>query len=156
VFSLHGVDRTGRDVLQRTVRREHGAHEWGRQFGALGHSVRLMAPKFVIPYRKTGKNDGNDAAAAMTNRNTSDRRPEHLVKRWCALMTPTNDRGPNAACIGARAHHCPARHSRGHTDGSNAMLGRIVVTWGQFLNDAHFRDLVSHIAIEIQRAMIRS
>ena len=39
------------------------AHEWGRQFGALGHSVRLMAPKFVIPYRKSGKNDGNDAAA---------------------------------------------------------------------------------------------
>jgi len=82
VFSLHGVDRTGRDVLQRTVRREQllsvvaqlprcligleacsGAHEWARQFGALGHSVRLMAPKFVIPYRKSGKNDGNDAAA---------------------------------------------------------------------------------------------
>jgi len=61
--TLHGVDRTGRDVLQRTVRREHGAHEWGRQFGALGHSVRVMAPTFVIPYRKSGKNDGNDAAA---------------------------------------------------------------------------------------------
>jgi transposase len=40
-----------------------GAHEWGRQFQAFGHTVRLMAPKFVIPYRKSGKNDGNDAEA---------------------------------------------------------------------------------------------
>src|SRR2546422_5711580 len=29
----------------------------------LGHTVRLMAPKFVAPYRKSGKNDGNDAEA---------------------------------------------------------------------------------------------
>jgi transposase len=31
--------------------------------GELGHVVRLMAPKFVAPYRKGGKNDGNDAEA---------------------------------------------------------------------------------------------
>ena len=82
VFSLHGVDRTGRMVLRRTVRRDQlvkvvagispcligmeacsGAHEWGRRFQELGHTVRLMAPKFVVPYRKSGKNDGNDAEA---------------------------------------------------------------------------------------------
>jgi transposase len=40
-----------------------GAHEWGRQFVAMGHCVRLMAPKFVIPYRSSGKNDDNDAEA---------------------------------------------------------------------------------------------
>jgi transposase len=40
-----------------------GAHEWGRRFQAHGHTVRLMAPKFVAPYRKSGKNDGNDAEA---------------------------------------------------------------------------------------------
>jgi transposase len=28
-----------------------------------GHRVKLMAPKFVAPYRKSGKNDGNDAEA---------------------------------------------------------------------------------------------
>ena len=28
-----------------------------------GHIVKLMAPKFVTPYRKSGKNDGNDAEA---------------------------------------------------------------------------------------------
>src|SRR5579859_2142465 len=82
VFSLHGVDGAGRVVLRKTVRRDQlvqtvavlspcligmeacsGAHEWGRRFQALGHTVRLMAPKFVTPYRKGGKNDGNDAEA---------------------------------------------------------------------------------------------
>jgi transposase len=40
-----------------------GAHEWGRRFEQYGHRVKLMAPKFVAPYRKDGKNDGNDAEA---------------------------------------------------------------------------------------------
>ena len=82
VFSLHGVDGAGQVVLRRTVRRDQlvkvvagiapcligmeacsGAHEWGRRFQEHGHAVRLMAPKFVAPYRKSGKNDGNDAEA---------------------------------------------------------------------------------------------
>src|SRR5712691_11548790 len=82
VFSLHGVDEKGQVMLRRTVRRDQlvkvvagiapcligmeacsGAHEWGRRFQGLGHTVRLMAPKFVAPYRKSGKNDGNDAEA---------------------------------------------------------------------------------------------
>jgi transposase len=40
-----------------------GAHAWARQFMAMGHQVRLMAARFVAPYRKSGKNDGNDADA---------------------------------------------------------------------------------------------
>src|SRR5215831_13111803 len=82
VFSIHAVDKEGHVVMKRTVRRAQlcevtanippcvigmeacsGAHEWGRRFVALGHQVRLMAPKFIIPYRKSGKNDGNDAEA---------------------------------------------------------------------------------------------
>jgi transposase len=82
VFSLHGVDAAGKAVLRRTVRRDRlvetvaalspcligmeacsGAHEWGRRFQQHGHTVRLMAPKFVSPYRKSDKNDGNDAEA---------------------------------------------------------------------------------------------
>lgn len=82
VFALHGVDRVGRVVLRRTVKREElvevvaglspcligmeagsGAHEWARRFRAFGHTVRLMAAKFVTPYRRNGKNDGNDAEA---------------------------------------------------------------------------------------------
>jgi transposase len=82
VFSLHGVDGAGRVELKRTVRRDQplevvaglspcligmeacsGAHEWGRRFQEHGHTVKLMAPKFVAPYRKSGKNYGNDAEA---------------------------------------------------------------------------------------------
>jgi transposase len=82
VFSLHGVDGAGKTVLRRTVRRDRlmetvaglpacligmeacsGAHEWGRRFQQHGHTVRLMAAKFVSPYRKSEKNDGNDAEA---------------------------------------------------------------------------------------------
>ena len=82
VFSLHAVDVAGHVVFRRTVRRDQllgvvaglppcligmeacsGAHEWGRRFQEFGHTVRLMAPKFVAPYRQSGKNDGNDAEA---------------------------------------------------------------------------------------------
>jgi transposase len=40
-----------------------GAHEWARRFAVFGHVVKLMAPKVVTPYLKSGKNDGNDAEA---------------------------------------------------------------------------------------------
>jgi transposase len=82
VFSLHAVDGRGTVVLRKTVSRARlaalvaqlpacvigleacsGAHEWARRFSAFGHTVKLMAPKFVAPYRKSGKNDGNDAEA---------------------------------------------------------------------------------------------
>jgi len=81
-FSLHGIDERGRAGLRKTVSRKKllltlaqlppcligmeacsGAHYWAREIRKLGHDVRIMAPKFVIPYRKGGKNDNNDAAA---------------------------------------------------------------------------------------------
>jgi len=84
VFALHGVDATGRAVLVRpSVPRGKllevvaslpscligmeacsGAHHWARLFQAHGHTVRLMAPKFVAPYRLSGKRGKNDAADA--------------------------------------------------------------------------------------------
>lgn len=82
VFSLHGVDASGKTVLRRTVRRDRlvktvaslspcligmeacsGAHEWGRRFEQHGHTREADGPKFVAPYRKSDKNDGNDAEA---------------------------------------------------------------------------------------------
>lgn len=82
VFALHGVDTAGRVVLKQTLSRSalnrviaqlppcligleacSGAHEWARQFQGLGHTVKLIAPAFVTPYRKSGKNDDNDADA---------------------------------------------------------------------------------------------
>jgi transposase len=81
-FSVHGVDVDGVVTVRRSVSRVKlaelvarlpaclismeacsGAHEWARRFAASGHTVKLMAPKFVAPYRKSGKNDGNDAEA---------------------------------------------------------------------------------------------
>jgi transposase len=86
VFAVHGVDEAGRPALVRpavprarlheliaslppcTVAMEacSGAHQWARQFAPLGHTVRLIAPKFVAPYRMSGargKTDAADAAA---------------------------------------------------------------------------------------------
>jgi transposase len=37
--------------------------ELGQAFRGFGHTVRLMAWKFVATYRNSGKNDDNDAAA---------------------------------------------------------------------------------------------
>ncbi|WP_181161555.1 IS110 family RNA-guided transposase, partial [Maribrevibacterium harenarium] len=38
-----------------------GAHYWARELQKMGHNVRMMAPQFVAPYRKSDKNDRNDA-----------------------------------------------------------------------------------------------
>jgi len=38
-----------------------GANYWAREFEKLGHTVKLMNPKFVRPYVKTNKNDSRDA-----------------------------------------------------------------------------------------------
>jgi transposase len=82
VFQLHGVDRAGKPILRKRVRRAQllatiaqlspcligieacpGAHYWARAFARFGHQVRLMGAQFVAPYRKGNKNDGNDAEA---------------------------------------------------------------------------------------------
>ena len=85
VFAVHGVDDAGKPALVRpsvprgklaeliaalppcTIGMEacSGAHHWARQFQAHGHTVKLMAPKFVAPYRLSGKRGKNDAADAM-------------------------------------------------------------------------------------------
>jgi len=37
------------------------AQHWRRAFEQLGHTVKLMHPKYVRPYVKTNKNDGRNA-----------------------------------------------------------------------------------------------
>ena len=57
---------SGRFCTNLTDRPCSGAHHWARLFMEHGHTVRLIAPKFVAPYRlsgKTGKDDAADAAA---------------------------------------------------------------------------------------------
>jgi len=82
LFTVHGVDASGKTVLRKTVRREKlmelvaalppcligmeacgGAHQWARRFQAQGHQVGIMMARFVAAYRKSAKNDGNDAEA---------------------------------------------------------------------------------------------
>lgn len=84
VFAIHGVNEAGKpELISPKVTRAKlgeliaslppcvigieacsGAHHWARQFMAHGHTVRLMAPKFVSPYRMSGKHGKNDAADA--------------------------------------------------------------------------------------------
>lgn len=82
VFQIHGVGKTGKVFQRKQLRRSQmldyfgklepcligmeacgGAHYWARELSKLGHDVRLMAPQFVKPYVKSGKNDANDAEA---------------------------------------------------------------------------------------------
>ena len=39
------------------------AHYWARELGALGHTVKLIAPQYVKAYVRGNKNDYNDALA---------------------------------------------------------------------------------------------
>ena len=84
VYQLHGVDRHGKTVWKRRLRRGQwlqalmdkaepgcvigmeactGAHHWARELQSRGYEVRLIAPQFVKPYVKSNKNDANDAEA---------------------------------------------------------------------------------------------
>lgn len=84
VFAVHGVNEAGKsELVKPKVSREQllplianlppcligmeacsGAHHWARLFRQHGHSVKLIAPKFVTPYRMSGKRGKNDAADA--------------------------------------------------------------------------------------------
>lgn len=83
VIQLHGVDSRERVVLRRAVATDRlaefvvqlppcviameacsTAHHWARKFEKFGHTVRLIAPQFVAPYRKGGPSGKNDAADA--------------------------------------------------------------------------------------------
>jgi transposase len=82
VFTVHGVDADDRAVLRCDLRRRQvegffaaltptevvleacgGSHHWGRRLSALGHRVKLIAPQYVKPFVKRGKNDRIDAEA---------------------------------------------------------------------------------------------
>lgn len=82
VFQIHGVDKHGKVVVRKQLKRGEmanyfgklepcligmeacgSAHHWARKLAGYGHTVRLMAPQFVKPYVKTNKNDRVDAAA---------------------------------------------------------------------------------------------
>ena len=82
VFQVHAVDADGEVVVRRRLRRARvlplfatvepcrigiapcaSGHCWARELRALGHDVRLMAPRYVKPDVKRQKNDAADAEA---------------------------------------------------------------------------------------------
>ena len=82
VFQVHGVDAAGTVIFRRRLRRGQmlpfftkqppclvgmeacaTSHHWAREIEALGHRVRLMAPRYVKPYVKRNKTDMADAEA---------------------------------------------------------------------------------------------
>jgi transposase len=85
VMAVHAVGAEGRMVLRKVLRRDQllrwmatlprcvvameacgGAHHWARELTGQGHTVRIIAAEFVRPFRKSGKNDANDAEAICT------------------------------------------------------------------------------------------
>lgn len=140
VFELRGVNRFGRLVYRRRVRRTHllrevgnvpatrivmeasgGAHYWGREFVKLGHQAELIAPQFVKPYVRGNKNDGADAEAICE----AARRPG---MRFVSIKTTAQQELQFL-------HRVRSRHIRQRTALSNEVRGflreyGIVVAWG--------------------------
>src|SRR5664279_1091812 len=85
VMAACGMDAQGRVVMRKVLRRDQllrwtaalpssvmvmeacgGAHHWARALAQQGHTVRIIAAEFVQAFRKSGKNDANDAEAICT------------------------------------------------------------------------------------------
>ena len=119
VFQVHGVDSHEQVKLRKQVKRRDmlnffrqmepcvvameacgGSHYWAREFGKMGHEVRLIAPQFVKPYVKSGKNDANDAEGICE----AASRP---AMRYVRMKTPAQQAGQalhrvRSRLIGAR------------------------------------------------------
>jgi len=82
VMAVHGVGAQGGVIVRKVLRRDQllrwtatlapcvvaleacgGAHYWARELTGQGHTVRIIAAEFVQAFRKSGKNDANDAEA---------------------------------------------------------------------------------------------
>lgn len=82
VFHFYGVNQAGKLVKKRVLKRGQvldafrqleacrvvmescgSANHWAREIQKIGHEVMLIAPQYVVPYRRKNKNDFNDAEA---------------------------------------------------------------------------------------------
>jgi transposase len=85
MMAVCAMDAEGRTVMRKLLRREQllrwtaalpssvmameacgGAHYWARELTQQGHTVHIIAAEFVPAFRKSGKNDANDAEAICT------------------------------------------------------------------------------------------
>lgn len=130
VFQVHGVDREGRAVLRRKVKRDQllvllgdldpcligieacaTAHYWARQLQALGHEVRLMPPAYVKAYVKRNKNDAADAEAIC-----------EAVKRPTMRFVPIKSADAQSVLMLHRARHLLVRQRTSQVSAIRAHL----------------------------------
>lgn len=86
-----------------------GSPYWARELGKMGHEARLIAPQFVKPYVKSGKNDANDAEALCE----AASRP---AMRYVIVKTPTQQAGQALHRVRGRlvsARTAPVNEMRG-------------------------------------------
>jgi transposase len=82
VFRVHGIDAQQKVLFNRSLKRKEvlaffaalpphligieacgSAHYWARELRRLGHSVKLLPPRYVKAYLRRGKSDAADAEA---------------------------------------------------------------------------------------------
>ena len=106
-FQVHGIVREGAEAVSRKFTRTKfgeffssvapcrvgmeacgSAHYWARELRSMGHDVVLIAPAYVKPYVKRGKNDAADAAAICEAMSRPDMRfvPIKSADQQAALM----------------------------------------------------------------------
>ncbi|WP_226629291.1 IS110 family transposase [Alloyangia pacifica] len=150
-----------------------GAHYWERAISALGHEVRLIAPRYVKPYVKRQKNDAADAEAIAEAASrpsmrfvavkSADQQAQAMLLKTRELLT-----GQRTQTINALRGH-PAEHGLVVPQGTQnlrrlqdavaeqeAHLPAVVVSLCKLLTDefqkltAHIDDLTLRIRREVQ------
>jgi len=113
IFQVHGVDAVHQPVLRRQLKRRQvlpffaklspclvgieacsASHHWSREFTKLGHTVRLIPPRYVKPYVKSQKNDATDAEAIC-----------EAVTRPSMRFVPTKTRDQQSMLMLHRTRH---------------------------------------------------
>jgi transposase len=130
VFQVHGVDASGETILRRQLKRRQvlaffaklppclvgieacgASHYWSRELSKLGHTVRLIPPRYVKPYVKSQKNDATDAEAIC-----------EAVTRPNMRFVPTKTREQQAILMLHRTRHLLVRQ---HTSTINAIRSHL-------------------------------
>jgi len=174
VFTLHGIDGADRPVIRRDLRRAGliaffakqaptevaleacgGSHYWARVLSAQGHTVKLIAPQYVKPFVKRGKNDRNDAEAICEAAGRPNMRfvPVKSAERQAELMVLRT----RELLIGQRTQLVNAL--RGHATEFGVIAGKGIANVDKLLEmiagDSSIppvaRDVLAMLGAEIER-----
>ena len=130
IFQAHGADGAGGSVFRKKLGRGRvlaffatlppcvvameacaGAHHWGRELAALGHTIRLIPPAYVKPFVKRQKNDEADAEAIC-----------EAAQRPTMRFVPVKSQAQQAAGLVFRARDLIVRQ---RTQITNAIRGHL-------------------------------